>query len=141
MQVEVATDIDADPGRVWSVMADVETWPEWTRSMQRVRRLDGGPLALGSRAEVKQPMLPQAVWRVTSLDEGEGFVWESDSLGVHTIGAHRVEPRGEGSRAILTIRMTGGLTPLFAPLTRPFVRRYMRMEAAGLKRRAEEFRA
>lgn len=138
MQVEIAIDIDAPPDRVWAVMSDVERWPEWTESMAKVERLEPGPLTLGSTARVKQPRLAAATWRVTAFDLGKGFVWESRTMGSHVIGGHRIEPRGDGSRAVLTIRMTGGLTPLFAPLTSRFVRRYMEMEAAGLKTRSEE---
>ena len=137
MQVEVAIDIDAQPDRVWAVMADVERWPEWTESMTSVKLLDGA-FGLGKSARVKQPRLPGSVWLVTAFEPGRGFAWETHSLGTHTIGGHRVEPRDSGARATLTIRMTGGLTPLLAPLTSRFVRRYMEMEAAGLKKRSEE---
>jgi uncharacterized membrane protein len=137
MQVTVTTDIDAAPQRVWDVMSAVERWPEWTESMTSVQLLEGS-LALGKTARVKQPRLPAATWRVTAYDAGEGFVWEARSLGTLTVAGHRIEPRGPGSRVTLTIRQTGGLVPLFAPITSRFVRRYMEMEAAGLKKRSEE---
>jgi hypothetical protein len=138
VQLEVVKDIDASPERVWEVMRGVERWPEWTASMQKVERLDTGAFAVGSTARVKQPRLPSSTWRVTALDAGRGFVWETTSLGTRTIAGHRIERRDAGSRVTLTVRMTGGLTPLFAPLTSRFVRGYMEMEAEGLKRRCEE---
>ena len=55
MQFETTVQIDASPQSVWEVMTDVERWPEWTTSVQRVERLDDGPLRVGSRARLKQP--------------------------------------------------------------------------------------
>jgi uncharacterized protein YndB with AHSA1/START domain len=137
MQVSVTIDIDAAPERVWEVLSDVERWPEWTQSMTSVELLDGG-FGIGQTVRVKQPRLPAAVWCVTAFDAGQGFVWEARSLGTLTIAGHRIEPRGAGSRVTLTVRQTGGLVPVFAPITSRFVRRYMEMEAAGLKERSEE---
>jgi uncharacterized membrane protein len=136
MQVNVTIDIDAPPARVWNVMSDVERWPEWTESMSSVQLLEGA-FTVGSTARVKQPRLPASVWRVTAIEPGQGFVWEARSLGTLTIAGHRIEPRGGGSRVTLNVRQTGGLVPIMAPITSRFVRRYMEMEAAGLKKRSE----
>ena len=48
MEQSVTVDIDAAPERVWDVMTDVETWPEWTDTVTSVTRLDEGPLKLDS---------------------------------------------------------------------------------------------
>ncbi len=42
--------IDAPPEVVWRVMTDVERWPEWTLTAERIERLDEGDFRLGSRA-------------------------------------------------------------------------------------------
>jgi uncharacterized protein YndB with AHSA1/START domain len=137
MEYETSVLIAAPPERVWEVLVDVERWPEWTASMSRVERLDEGELRVGSRARVKQPRLPPSSWTVTEVDPGRSFTWRSRSGGVTSEGRHRVEATGEGARATLTFRQTGLLAGPIGLLWGRQIRRYVEMELAGLKRRAE----
>jgi uncharacterized membrane protein len=130
-------EISAPAERVWLVMSDIERWPEWTASVSRVERIDPGPLAVGSRARIRQPRLLPAVWRVTELDPGRSFTWVTRSPGVRVTGQQRVEPWGPGSRAHLGLRFEGILGPLVARLAAALSNRYLALEAQGLKRRSE----
>lgn len=141
LDASITIDIDAPPEIVWGVIRDVERWPEWTPSVTSIRRLDGGPLVAGSRARVRQPRLPPAEWRVTALEDGRGFVWNTRSPGVVVTARHSVEPCSGGSRASLSVEFAGLLGSLVARLTRTLNERYLRLEAEGLKRRSEERRA
>jgi uncharacterized protein YndB with AHSA1/START domain len=130
-------DIDAPPARVWEVMIDVERWHEWTPSITSIRRLDGGPLRLGSRALVRQPKLPANNFKVTEFEPDRVFTWVSKSPGVVAAGRHVVEPRGAGSHATLSVEFGGLLGWFVARLVGNLTERYIRMEAEGLKRRSE----
>ena len=132
-----AVEIQAPPDRVWSVMRDVERWPEWTPSISRVTRLEGGPFDVGSRMRIRQPKLLPAVWRVTDLEEGRGFTWVTRSAGVRVKARHYVEPTAQGTRATLSLDFSGPLAPLVARLTRGLTERYLALEARGLKERSE----
>jgi len=136
---DIAVDIAAPPERVWQVMTDVERWPEWTESVQSVKRLDNGPFRVGSRARVKQPKFLPAVWEVTQLDAPRSFTWVMRSPGVAASGKHRVESTARGSRATLSVAYGGLLGGLVAKLLSGLTDRYLMYEAAGLKERSEAF--
>jgi uncharacterized membrane protein len=138
MRCESAVTIDAPAQRVWEVFSDVERWPEWTESVTSVERLDPGPLRIGSKARIKQPKLPVAVWEVTELVEGHYFAWVSTGPGVRTTGGHRVETTPAGTViATSTVDQEGPLGPLFGRLLKKLTDRYLAIEGAGLKARSE----
>jgi hypothetical protein len=138
VQFTIAVHIAAPPAVAWSVMSDVERWHEWTASIRRVTLLDSRPLRVGSRALIRQPRFPPALWTVVDLQPGRSFTWRSGFPGMWVFGTHTVEPSVDGTRATLSLRYQGLLGRLFARLTRDITNRYIGMEAAGLKTRSEE---
>ncbi len=136
--VPITVEIQAPPERVWAVLWDIERWPEWTPSVTSIERLDRGPLAVGSRARIRQPRLLPAVWQITELDEGRSFTWITRSLGVRVTARHDIEVNERGSRVTLSLQFSGLLGPLAARLTRGLTERYLVLEASGLKARSED---
>lgn len=134
----IEVEIQAPPDRVWAVIRDIERWHEWTPTVRSIRRLDTGPLAVGSRARILQPKLPPADWRVTELDDHQAhFTWITRGPGVQVTARHGVVPSGSGSRATLSLQFSGALAPLLARWTRSLNQRYLAIEANGLKQRSE----
>ncbi len=128
MDIERVIDIAAPQERVWAIMADVERWPEWTRSAKSVERLDRGPLAVRSRARVRQPRFPAAIWTVTALEPGRSFEWRSPAPGLLSVGGHRVEAVGEhASRVTLSLTWSGPLAPVMRLLFGKLSRRYVEL--------------
>jgi uncharacterized membrane protein len=135
--VERSIEIDAPADAVWSVMRDGARWPEWTASVTSVEPLEDGPLAVGRRYRVKQPKFPAAVWEVTEVEEGRGFVWVSRSPGVRVFASHSVTPLGARTRATLSLRYEGPLGGILGWMTRGITLSYLDLEANGLKRESE----
>ena len=130
-------DIQAPPDRVWAAVRDIEHWSEWTPTVISVRSLDPGPLAIGTRAIVRQPKLLPARWQITELEDGRSFTWITRGPGILVTARHSVEGAANGSRAMLSLDVSGPLGPLCARLTRGLNARYLDLEARGLKKRAE----
>jgi len=130
-------DIDAPPEKVFAVLCDVEHWPEWTATMTNVQRLDKGPLAVGSRAQVRQPRLRPAVWQVTEFEDNRNFTWTTRAPGLRMKAGHLVEPRGSGSRVALTFEMSGPIAPLMSRVYGNLIEQYVTTESQGLKKHSE----
>ena len=78
---DIAIGIDAPAERVWQVMIDIDRWNEWTPSVTSIKRLDSGPLVVGSRLVIRQPKFPPARWSITAFDPGLSFTWMSSGPG------------------------------------------------------------
>jgi uncharacterized protein YndB with AHSA1/START domain len=137
MEYRRTIDIDAPPEVVWTLLEDVERWPDWTASMQKIERLDGGPLAVGSRARVKQPKLPATVFEVTELEPSKSFAWRAKSPGLESFADHEIEERDGGSRMTLLFQVKGTLAGVASLFWSGLIKRYVDTEAEGLKRRAQ----
>ncbi len=136
-QFTTSVAIAAPPDRVFAVMLDIERWHEWTPSITGIRRLGGGPFGVGSRALVRQPKFPPALWTVTDLEPGRSFTWVSRAPGLRVTGRHVAEPDGTGTLATVGIDIEGLFAGPWARLTRAITERYLGFEAQGLKARCE----
>jgi hypothetical protein len=133
----ITTEIAAPADRAWEVMSDVDRWHEWTPSITSITRVGGRPVAVGTRAIIRQPKFPPALWKVVSIEPGRSFTWVSVAPGLRVFGHHSVVPTGAGSRATLSLDLQGILGGVFGRLTKNITERYLSFEAAGLKARSE----
>ena len=132
---ETTHHINAPAQSVWEVLSDVASWPDWTPTVDSVERLDSGPLRVGSRARVRQPRLPRALWEVTELVDGRGFTWEAAGPGLRTIGRHEVTPDDDGCTVRLSIEQTGPMARVAARMWSRLTQRYVDLEAQSLDAR------
>ena len=133
----MSTAVAASPEQIWPLFMNLERWPELTESITSLRRLDTGPLQIGSETEIKQPRLPRARWRVTELDPGHSFTWETKVGAVTSVGAHIVTPQGQGSEIILTLSLHGPFARTTGALLSRFTQRNLTLELDGFRRAAE----
>lgn len=132
-------DIDAPATVVWDVFSDVERWPEWTASVTSLVALDGPGLAVGKRFEIKQPRMPKLVWEVTDVEPGRSWTWVQRSPGGLTEASHDIEALPDGRTQVRQqIDQGGPVGALVGLLMRRMTRRYLELEAVGLKARSEQ---
>jgi hypothetical protein len=132
--------IDAPIDVVWSVFTDVERWPTWASSFTSVELIDG-PMRLGAKARIRQPRLPTVVWQVTQWEPGRSWTWAATGPAARTEATHVLTASGAGTIAEQSIISSGLLGRLGAFVWRSLTRRYLAIEAAGLKQRSEQVAA
>jgi len=137
MRYATTVHVAAPPHVVWHVLEDLEAWPTWPASMTELTRSRTGALSVGEKVRVKQPRLPYADWAITAVDPGRSFVWTSRAAGVVTTAVHDVAAALDGTSVTLSIDQSGPLAGVVGLLGGRTVRRYVDLEAAGLKDRAE----
>ena len=136
---ERSVQIDAPPSTVWSVLADVDKWPEWTPTILSVVRQETSAFGLGSTAKVKAKGFPEGVLRVTEFSPGQSFTWEGSSgPGFRVLLGHAVEAVGGGARATLSVTAAGPSAIFLGWLAVRLSKPNINTEVASLKVRAEQ---
>jgi uncharacterized membrane protein len=129
--------IEAPAETVWQLTIDIAGWPSTTPTVSRVERLDDGPVQVGSRARIKQPGQPVALWTVTKVEPGREFVWQTKRWGLVITAAHHIDAVGQQTRNRLKLDAAGPASRLFALLFGGRMRTLLQTENAGFKARAE----
>jgi uncharacterized membrane protein len=131
--------IAAPPALVWDVFSDVERWPDWTDSVTSLAGLDGPALAVGKRFAIKQPGMQKLVWRVTEIEPGASWTWAQRSPGVRVTARHWVIAQ-PGGRTLVRQQLDqrGVLGAFVGRLTVKKTKRFLELEAQGLKARSEQ---
>lgn len=137
MHLEHSLPIAAPQDVIWGVTIDVERWPEWTPTMQRVKRLDDGPFRIGSQARVKQPQFRETIWTVTAMEPGHSFSWQTRVSGMTMVASHEVVPSGHGCVSRLQLEIKGWPATLLGPFVRKGAFKAMATENEGLRDRCQ----
>jgi uncharacterized membrane protein len=139
MITEDSIEIDAPAPLVWDVFSDVERWPEWTASVSSLVGRDGAHLAVGRRFSIKQPGMPALVWKVTEIDPGLSWTWVQRAPGARASARHDVITLSDGRTLVRQqVDQRGVLGALVGRLMVKKTKRFLQLEARGLKTRAEQ---
>jgi uncharacterized membrane protein len=139
MITEDSIEIHAPAQLVWEVFSDVQRWPEWTASVTSLVGKDGANLAVGKRFSIKQPGMSKLVWKVTEIDRGSSWTWVQRSPGVLVTARHWVTGQPGGRTLVRQqLEQRGVLGALVGRMMIKKTKRFLELEAQGLKARSEE---
>ncbi len=140
-ELRTEVEIDASPERVWGVLTDFASFPQWNPFVRRL----AGELGEGAtlEAELHPPGGRAMTFRPTVLEATPErmFRWRG-RMGPPGVfeGEHRfaIEPLdGNRTRFVQSERFTGALAPLLLLLIEKSTRRGFEEMNAALKRRVE----
>jgi uncharacterized membrane protein len=136
---EDSIEIEAPAQLVWDVFSDVEHWPDWTASVTSLVGLDAPALAVGRRFAIKQPGMAKLVWTVTEIDPGSSWTWVQRAPGSLVTARHDVIAQ-PGGRTLVRQQLDqcGALGALVGRLMVKKTKRFLELEAQGLKARSEQ---
>ena len=134
---ETSTTIDASPERVWGVLGDTSSWPDWDSGVVRVE----GELERGRRIKVVSELNPKRAYpvKVAELEPARGMTWVGGMpLGLFRgVRSYRLTPEGERrTRFEMREQFSGPLLPLIWR-SMPDMNASFRQFAEGLKQRVE----
>ncbi len=89
-RVHISRTIDAPAADAWTVLVDLDRWPDWGPSVRKAT-LGGAPMQLGSRGTVTTSTGVVLPFEVTDFEPGQFWSWKV--AGVPATD-HTVEPIG-----------------------------------------------
>lgn len=137
-EVSESIDVPAPATVVWTVLTDLDAYPQWN-TLLSIR----GELAVGERLKVRlsTPGLPVVPIRpeITAVEPERALRWRSRLFGVDAEHAFLLEPLPEGgTRFVQTEQFSGAMAgPVVGRLERRIRRGFEQMNV-GLRRRATE---
>ncbi|MCB9765587.1 MAG: SRPBCC family protein [Alphaproteobacteria bacterium] len=137
VSIHVDTVIACDRTQLFHRLLDVERDPDWTSGLLRARRLDEGPLAVGSRVERVSKFLGREMVytiEITGLEEGERVDMVTTAGPFPMTVTYTLSDADGGTRmAITTAGDPKGFYKLTGPLLSGAVRRQIALDLSLLK--------
>jgi len=134
-KVEFDLQIQSTAEKLWDILADVKSWPEW-QGTSYIKSITSGPVKEGFRFVAE---LGGLKWKliVTKAERPYRVCWKGQRLGIEAI--HEWEFLEEGGKIkALTRESMSGWTLLFVyPIVKARLTQYDKKWLADLKSKAE----
>lgn len=137
----VVADLPATPEKVWEIITDLESAPGWVPDLLSVRRLDSGPVGVGSRfEEVMNVQGRKTDMKVTihEFDAPRVIAHSGEGKSVKIHGRATIAETPNGCRVTNEWRLElSGLLRLAAPLAGNWTKNNIEQSMTALRQRLE----
>ena len=136
MKFSASVEINSTPERTWALVKNVEEWPKWIPSLEKIEKVTQGPLGVGSQVLVvaKSLLTVNLLMTITEFVAGRRVVMEGGVLGVKMTRYYEMEPVGQ-NKAKLTAG--GEVSGILAFLVRRGGQRLSEEIVQALKKKVE----
>jgi len=127
MEISCSKDINAPAEKVWSIMTNLEGFPDAIGAIESVERLDAGTgYDVGTTWRETRIMFGRTatedMW-VTEVDPGHSYVVEANSHGAEYRTTQSVQPNGDGG-SVLSMSFSANPTGTMAKVMSATVGRF-----------------
>jgi hypothetical protein len=135
IEVEFTTDVTAKAERLWDILTDVQSWPEW-QGTSYIKAVKAGPLMEGSTFVAE---LGGIKWNlsVTKAERPFSICWTGRIVGLGCIHAWEFHEEAGKTKAVTKESMFGWLLFLLYPVIKRRLQKYDNKWLADLKSKAE----
>jgi uncharacterized protein YndB with AHSA1/START domain len=126
--------VDAPQERVWILLTDIDSWPEWQRSVSRAQL--EGPLEPGSTFRWKAGGV-SIVSTLRELEAPHRVAWEGRATGMYARHVWTLERTDGGTWVETAESFEGPLVRLLRPVMRRNLQKGLARGVADLKEAAE----
>jgi hypothetical protein len=95
---EYTVETNVSPEAIWAVLSDLDRWPRWDTSMERVALQ--GPCAVGTKVAMTPQGQDPIVSTIVAIKETEHYADRTDFGGVTLEFSHRLTRLGTGGTRI-----------------------------------------
>ena len=135
IKVEYSLDIQAEAERLWDILTDVQSWPEWMGTSY-IKPAEAGPLKKGSTFDAELGGIRWNI-RVIKADKPFSICWTGKRLGIEAIHEWEFQEKEGKTKAITRESMSGGILILLYPVIKMKLSKYDYKWLRDLKTKAE----
>jgi uncharacterized protein YndB with AHSA1/START domain len=135
IRVEFTTDIQATADKLWDILTDVDSWPQW-QGTQFVELSEPGRVKKGSKFTAELGGRKWAL-KVTRAERPFDICWQGRNLGIEAIHDWKFSEELEGTRAVTSETMSGWGLFLLYPIVKRRLSKYDEKWLFDLKLKAE----